>query len=444
MSEPSLPDAPPEHEATVEPAAPAGSRAPRPGVFGVVMLPGVALARRQPVTAALLVVAGIIAPAFALALLVEFRNDVAGLVARTGVLRGLVIVAIVSIISRVLAVWLTARQISAPDHRRRMQCWGTAAAAVIAVPVGFAALRIEQVRGVVDDVFASSPDAGRVSAGSADPLSDDFATVLLLGGDEGRDRFGLRTDTMVLAMMHRASGHTALISIPRNLEDLQFPPGSPMAERYPNGFDDLTNAVYITVETDEELSAAYGGEARAGAQALMEGISYSMGVTIDDYALINMCGFVQIVDAIGGVIIDIEEELPMPGRVECSNYRLDPTIGPGSTFMDGTKALGYVRSRVGDSDYQRMERQRILLETISREAGVQDVLFNFGSLASATRDNITTSMTVAEVQTLVSALQGSDVPIVSVGLNPPLVEPSAPDYDAIKATLQDQRTSLGT
>jgi anionic cell wall polymer biosynthesis LytR-Cps2A-Psr (LCP) family protein len=142
------------------------------------------------------------------------------------------------------------------------------------------------------------------------------------------------------------------------------------------------------------------------------------------------------------VIIDLEQELPMPGRIECSNYRLDPTIGPGPTFMDGTKALGYVRSRVADSDYQRMERQRILLETISQEAGVQDVLFNFGSLASAARDNVKTSMTVPEVQTLVAALQASDLPIVSVGLNPPLVEPSAPDYDVIKQTLQQQRAAL--
>jgi LCP family protein required for cell wall assembly len=443
MSEPSSLDATVELHAPTDEAVSAASRG-RPGVFGVVMLPGVALARRRPITAALLGVAGIIAPAFAVALLVQFRDDLAGLVARTGVLRGLVVVAVASIASRLAAVWLTARYITASDHRRRMQRWGTAVAVIVAVPIGFAAVRIEQVRGVVDDVFATSPNAGRVSAGASDPLGDEFATVLLLGGDEGRDRFGLRTDTMVLAMMHKATGHTALISIPRNLEDLQFPPGSAMAERYPRGFDDLTNAVYITVENDDELTAAYGGEGAAapGAQALMEGISYSMGVTIDDYALINMCGFVQIVDAIGGVIIDLEQELPMPGRIECSNYRLDPTIGPGPTFMDGTKALGYVRSRVADSDYQRMERQRILLETISQEAGVQDVLFNFGSLASAARDNVKTSMTVSEVQTLVAALQASDVPIVSVGLNPPLVEPSAPDYDVIKQQLQQQRAAL--
>ena len=233
----------------------------------------------------------------------------------------------------------------------------------------------------------------------------------------------------------------------RNLTHLQFPAGSLLADRYPNGYKDdeggFINALYNTVDNDEALTAAYGkGSNEAGVQALMEGLSFSLGITIDDYALINSCGFVRVVDAIGGITIDIDRELPMPSKLKCSNYRLTPTIGPGETFMDGTKALGYVRSRLGDSDYQRMDRQRLLLQTIADEVGIDDLLLRFGELAAAVADNVRTSMTVEEARTLLATLQSTDQQFESVGLAPPLVEPHDPDYVAVKALLQQVRQAL--
>jgi len=193
------------------------------------------------------------------------------------------------------------------------------------------------------------------------------------------------------------------------------------------------------------MSAAYGrGANEPGVQALMEGLSYSLGITIDDYALINSCGFVKVVDAIGGITIDLDTELPMPSKLRCSNYRLTPTIGPGATYMDGTKALGYVRSRMGDSDYQRMERQRILLQTIADEIGIDDLVLRFGDLASAVADNVSTSMTVDEARTLLALLQNSEQAFQSVGLAPPLLEPSHPDFVAAKALMQQIRQALSS
>ena len=179
-------------------------------------------------------------------------------------------------------------------------------------------------------------------------------------------------------------------------------------------------------------------------QALLEGLSYSLGITLDDYAMINSCGFVKVVDAIGGITIDIDKELPMPSKLRCSNYRLTPTIGPGETFMDGTKALGYVRSRTGDSDYQRMDRQRLLLQTIADEVGIDDLVLRFGELSAAVTDNVQTSMTVEEARTLLATLKNSEQEFDSVGLSPPLVEPADPDYAAIKALLQKVRVALST
>ena len=66
--------------------------------------------------------------------------------------------------------------------------------------------------------------------------------VLLLGGDAGPGRWGMRTDTMILVSIHEASGRTALVSIPRNLRGLQWPPGTPLAARFPDGFDAVRRA----------------------------------------------------------------------------------------------------------------------------------------------------------------------------------------------------------
>lgn len=422
--------------------------APRdPGLLGVILLPGVALWRRTPIIGALLVIAGIITPLTVLIMILQHRADLIELFTRPNILRGVSLAALATIFSRLIAIWLTADRLRNPHARRTMEVAGSVIVVLLAVPLTAGLIVANKANRVVHEIFQDSSDAGGVTVAPAiDPLAGEFHTVLLMGSDEGSDRLGLRTDTMIIALVHEDTGRTALVSVPRNLTSVEFPPGSPLAERYPDGFEDdeggLINALYITVENDEELKAAYETDATpAGVHALMQALSYSLGITLDDYALINSCGFVKVVDAIGGITIDLETELPMPGKLRCSNYHLTPTIGPGDTYMDGTKALGYVRSRLGDSDYQRMERQRILLQTIVDEVGLDDLLLNFDDLAAAVEDNVRTSMTLEEARTLLAVLQ-TENGFTSVGLSPPLVEPGHPDYVEIKALLQQIRQSL--
>ena len=439
----------PAAEFGAEERAPEAAQA-APGLLGIVALPGLAIWRRWPIAGAMLFIGGVIAPAFALILFLQHSDDPVGLLSRPNVLRGLVLVAVAAITSRIVAIWLTSDHVRDPAAQRHMRVVGSAVVAALAVPTALIVVRMEEARAVVQDVFQESSGSAVVTVSKAiDPLSEEFHTVLLMGSDEGDDRLGLRTDTMIIALVHEATGRAALVSVPRNLEHLQFPPGSPLGEEYPDGFYDeeggLVNSIYMSVENDEDFSAAYGtGAADAGVQALLEGLSYSLGITLDDYAMINSCGFVKVVDAIGGITIDIDKELPMPSKLRCSNYRLTPTIGPGETFMDGTKALGYVRSRTGDSDYQRMDRQRLLLQTIADEVGIDDLVLRFGELSAAVTDNVQTSMTVEEARTLLATLKNSEQEFDSVGLSPPLVEPADPDYAAIKALLQKVRVALST
>ena len=97
--------------------------------------------------------------------------------------------------------------------------------------------------------------------------------VLLLGGDAGPGRWSLRTDSMILVSIEPVTGDTAMISIPRNLSRMPFPPGTPLAEQFPDGFTDLANAVYTYADQRRELA---GGGDDAGAQAIKQGVAMGL------------------------------------------------------------------------------------------------------------------------------------------------------------------------
>ncbi|MDW3216917.1 MAG: LCP family protein [Ilumatobacteraceae bacterium] len=273
----------------------------------------------------------------------------------------------------------------------------------------------------------AQPDSGVSAADLAD-----VTTVLLLGGDAGPGRGGLRTDSMMLFSLHRPSGRAALISIPRNLERLLFPPGSALESSYPYGFGDIANAVYPIVSSRGSLRDAYAvGDIRPGVVAIAQGIGYSLDVKIDDYVLVDMQGFLDLIDAIGGVTLTLTSAIPMPGNVPGARTQYPDTIGPGVVQMDGSTALGYARSRKGDNDYRRARRQRDLLAALAQQVSLTDVALSFGSVAAAIGGTLRTSLTPDELTETLNVIGGETAIVESVGLVPPLVDVRRPDYDAM-------------
>ncbi len=309
--------------------------------------------------------------------------------------------------------------------------------ALIAVPVSYGVYQAGDARAVVGSVFNGSSDAPAIytppAGGDSSATSQGVTNVLLLGGDAGPGRWGLRTDTMILVSIDQASGRTSLISIPRNLTRLRFPPGTPLHDEFPDGFNDLANAVFPHVSTRESLMAAY---ARDGLQpeavALTEAVGYSLDVEIDDYALVNMQGFLDVIDAIGGVTLELDSAIPMPGSIPGAKRELPSSLGPGSVDMDGTLAIAYVRSRSADSDYQRMGRQRQLLAALGSQVSAADALSGFSQVTGALDNSMRTSLAGSEFTDLLDRLGDNTAIVESVGLAPPLVNPGSPDYDAIR------------
>lgn len=310
----------------------------------------------------------------------------------------------------------------------------------------------------VSDPDGPAPDPDRVPTSTEPrtrperPLSGvdpavvaDVRTILLLGGDAGPGRSGLRTDTMMLFSIHPPSGRAALVSIPRDLRRMLFPPGSELERRYPYGWDDLANAIYPIVSADGSLRSAYEVEGvRPGVVALAQAVGYSFDVAIDDYVLVDMQGFLELIDAIGGVTVNVPRAVPMPGNVPGAPTQYPDTIGPGIIAMDGSTALGYVRSRKGDSDYQRTRRQRDLLAALATQLDLTEVITSFPQIADAVGGTLRTSLTPDELADTLAVIGGETAIVESVGLVPPLVNVNRPDYQQLAEIVGAVRVALAT
>jgi polyisoprenyl-teichoic acid--peptidoglycan teichoic acid transferase len=285
-----------------------------------------------------------------------------------------------------------------------------------------------QVALPVDD---SNPDASPVTAGEPwKPGDSSRWNIALLGGDAGPGRPGLRTDTMIVLSIDPSTGDAAMISIPRNLENLPMPAG-PLRKRFPKGFTDLANALYPYVVNHPEVAPQ--GSSDPAATAVKGALAQLLGIPIHHYVLIDMKGFVDIIDALGGVTINVPEKVPSPGNPPGAKHRVPPSIGPGLVKMDGTLALAYARSRTGDSDYNRMQRQRCVLAAAAKGLSPTDLVRRYSSLVSAVEDSISSDLPPQRLADLAKLF--GEVKIDSartLSLTPPMINVNRPNLPKIR------------
>lgn len=232
----------------------------------------------------------------------------------------------------------------------------------------------------------------RVLVDTEIPVAKPWTTILLLGTDEGPGNWGARTDTIILAAIQHGTGRAAAFGIPRNLAQVPLGPrGTP--------FKEPINALY---------GRSGGGE--TGAQNLKQAVSALLGIRVDYYALVNLLGFADLVDALGGVEILVKErlrdEVTRPAWGE-PKPKID--VVPGRTYrFYGREALAYVRSRKDSSDYTRMARQRCFLSAMADQLDPVRALRNFGSLAKTIETNLRTDIPLNRLPSLVSLVGAVD------------------------------------
>jgi LCP family protein required for cell wall assembly len=269
--------------------------------------------------------------------------------------------------------------------------------------------------------------------------------ILLMGGDAARSRFGLRPDSMSVISIDAATGQTVNIGIPRNLQKAPFSAGSPMLKVYPNGYDCgvvcLVNAIYK--DTTDNHSDLYPDAEKQGStpgvEATKDAIEGVTGLKIQSYVLVDMAGFKRLIDALGGITIDVKNRLPVGGQEDANGMpiNVESWIEPGLQHMDGRTALWYARARHGSSDYDRMQRQRAVEDAMLAQMDPANVLARFKEIASAGRQLLKTDIPSGMVSTYLDlASKAKKQGIHKLELIPPTIDVVNPNFTAIHAMVQ--------
>lgn len=253
--------------------------------------------------------------------------------------------------------------------------------------------------------------------------------VLLLGGDSGADRWGLRPDSITVASIDEVTGHTILFGLPRNMANFPFADGSVMAEQFPDGFDCegcYLNGLSTWASDNPELFAEYDDP---GVEATIEGVEGITGLEINYHAIVNLKGFRNLVDAVGGVRMNVRDRIPIGGvGAPVTGY-----IEPGVQRLDGFQTLWFARSRESADDYSRMARQKCVMSAMLEQLSPRVVVTKFEKIAQASQDVISTNLPAAELGRFAElALKAKTQPLATVSFVPPLVNTAAPDIDLIQ------------
>lgn len=362
------------------------------------------------------------------------------LVSRRGILIGALVVTVV-----VGLLWALQIVLANLAHTNRQRLEGAkryvalALAALmvvaVAVPFGRGVQSLWALQGLVgsESVFGGGEGGDHPFGTGKDPWANtERVNIMMLGQDAGADRTGTRPDTIMVASVDTATGQTALFSIPRNLERVRFPKGTVAAKEFPDGFDyygkneNLINAVWAWAEENPDL---FPNDPEPGLTATRWAVEETLGLKTDYYAMVNLQGFEDLVDALGGVDMVVERRIPIGGGAA----KIDGYIEPGEQKLDGFHALWYARSREGSDDFNRMCRQQRMVRAVSEEADPTTLALSVPKLVNATEENIQTDIPVSNLDAFVDlALRIKEGGFTSYPITQDVTFSGRPDWPYLK------------
>jgi polyisoprenyl-teichoic acid--peptidoglycan teichoic acid transferase len=192
--------------------------------------------------------------------------------------------------------------------------------------------------------------------------------IMVMGSDE-RVGGGYRTDVMILVILNPQQGTVSVLSFPRDLYVMI--PGW--------GMNRLNTAMEF-----------------GKFPTMMETLKYNFGFQPDHYILTNFKGFVEIIDSVGGITVNIEKEFSDQCDIPLASYG-KCTVRPGPMVMDGQTALWYVRARHTTSDFDRTRRQQEVLKAIFQRMLNADAIFKAPEFYEFYQNNVQTDLSLEDV-----------------------------------------------
>lgn len=199
---------------------------------------------------------------------------------------------------------------------------------------------------IVRDLFSTGTRTDVVKPGEV-WTDQQFINVLVLGVDTRAVEGDQNADVIMIARIDFVTNEVRVVSIPRDLQ-VEIPDHGPSK---------INGAYNVGVQEDPDNKIA-------GVLKMRDTIEYNFGVPIHEFVLVDFNGFEEVIDAVGGITIDV------PQRIEDDAYPTEDfgtttlVIEEGRQEMDGETALAYARTRHQDSDDQRRERQMLVLRAL--------------------------------------------------------------------------------
>jgi LCP family protein required for cell wall assembly len=269
-------------------------------------------------------------------------------------------------------------------------------------------------------------------SGQPDIEGGERVNILLVGVDSAPGRTTALTDTMMVVSLDPDGSASAMISVPRDLYGAPLPDGTP--------FNRKLNSLMAYAGAHPE-SFPLGGVG-----TLKATMGKLLGVSINYFAAINLLGFKQMVDSIGGVDISVLRAISDPTYSDEHGKLVGFYLKAGTYHMDGHTALAFVRSRkgAGDNDFTRADRQQQLLTAIRDKLTAGNLMLALPGLLDAVKNTIATDVPSGRLAELAAAVQGADMSqLQRIVLQPPefmRADPFSsagyiliPDLEAIRA-----------
>jgi LCP family protein required for cell wall assembly len=214
--------------------------------------------------------------------------------------------------------------------------------------------------------------------------------ILLVGVDEQGG--GFNTDTMIVVSIDPQSDQVVMFQLPRDTVDVPTPPG-PVRNYYGATYRQKINSFAANANRAD----FYPGQTKThtrGLNGLKDILGNLYGLDIKYYVAVNFNGFTRVVNALGGVTINVQVPVLDDQFPQANGARLRLFIPAGIQHMNGDQALQYARSRKSTSDFERAARQQRVLVSLREQLDIGQALQNIDELAGAVGSSVKTDIPV--------------------------------------------------
>jgi LCP family protein required for cell wall assembly len=218
-------------------------------------------------------------------------------------------------------------------------------------------------------------------------LTEDVIHILLIGGD--RDYvYDQNTDTLIVAVINRKTDAVSMLSIPRDL------------------WVYIPEYGYGRINIAQRIGYRIKYEDGRGPGLLMRTIEENLGIPIDHWVRVGYEGFARVVDELGGVDLLVPCRTNLQYRPSDTATEQEIILEPGMHHLEGPLALRYVRTRRGDSDFERSQRQQRFIKAVWDQFKSPDILLKIPGLWSALKGAFDTDLKLGDVLALAPTALG--------------------------------------